>query len=107
MDRHGPVVLGGLCTGAVLALRVAARGGVEGIRGLALLSPLLAYAVACATSAVAIAEAAAALRRGEVDMALAGGAEALLVPGAMAAWHALRTLAPPHDGDVGRSCRSR
>jgi 3-oxoacyl-[acyl-carrier-protein] synthase II len=66
--------------------------------------PVLTYAVACASSAVAIAEAGHALRRGEVDLAIAGGAEALLVPGALAAWNALRTLAPPHEA-VGSSCR--
>jgi len=71
-----------------------------GIRG-----PAITYAVACASSAVAIAEAAHALRRGEVDLAIAGGAEALLVPGAVAAWQALRTLAPAREDDVGRSCR--
>ncbi|NML44649.1 alpha/beta hydrolase [Ramlibacter sp. G-1-2-2] len=42
-QRHGPVVIGGLCTGAVLALAIAARGEARGVRGLALLSPLLAY----------------------------------------------------------------
>ena len=78
---------------ALIALHMDVRG------------PVLTYAVACASSAVAIAEAAHALRRGEVDIAIAGGAEALLVPGAIAAWSALRTLAPPQDDDVGRSCR--
>jgi 3-oxoacyl-[acyl-carrier-protein] synthase II len=71
-----------------------------GIRG-----PVITYAVACASSAVAIAEAAHALRRGEIDIALAGGTEAPLVRGTVAAWQALRTLAPPDKGDVGRSCR--
>ena len=71
-----------------------------GIRG-----PVLTYAVACASSALAIAEAAHALRRGDVDIALAGGAEALLVRGTVSAWHALRTLAAPDAEDVRRSCR--
>ena len=62
---------------AVLALHC-------GIRG-----PVLTYAVACASAAVAMAEAAHALRRGEIDIAIAGGAEALLVPGTVAAWQAL------------------
>jgi carboxylesterase len=39
-QRHGPLVIGGLCTGAMLALGLAGR---EGVRGLALLSPLVAY----------------------------------------------------------------
>lgn len=41
--RHGPVVLGGLCTGAVLALGVAARAAAMPLRGLVLLSPLVTY----------------------------------------------------------------
>lgn len=41
--RHGPLVLGGLCTGAMLALGLGARGATPSVRGLALLSPLVAY----------------------------------------------------------------
>ena len=80
-------------TAAVIAINT-------GIRG-----PVLTYAVACASSAVAIGEAAHALRRGEIDIALVGGAEALLVRGTVIAWHALRTLAPIHAQDVRHSCR--
>ena len=78
---------------AVLALHC-------GIRG-----PVITYAVACASSAVALAEAAHALRRGEIDIAIAGGAEAMLARGTVAAWQALRTLAPPDEADPARSCR--
>ena len=67
--------------------------------------PVLTYAVACASSAVAIAEAAHALRRGEIDIAVCGGVEAPLARGTVAAWQALRTLAPPDADDVTRSCR--
>ena len=67
--------------------------------------PVLTYAVACASSAVALAEAAHALRRGEIDVAIAGGAESILARGTVAAWQALRTLAAPDEDDVGRSCR--
>jgi 3-oxoacyl-[acyl-carrier-protein] synthase II len=77
---------------AVVALHTATRG------------PVITYAVACASASVAIAEAAHALRRGEIDVALVGGAEALLVRGTVAAWQALRTLAAPRD-DASRSCR--
>ncbi len=80
-------------TAAVIAIHT-------GIRG-----PVLTYAVACASSAVAIAEASHALRRGEIDVALVGGAEALLVRGTVIAWHALRTLAPIQAQDVRHSCR--
>jgi len=67
--------------------------------------PVLTYAVACASGSVALAEAAHALRRGEVDIAICGGVEAPLARGTVAAWHALRTLAPPDAVDVARSCR--
>ena len=67
--------------------------------------PVLTYAVACASSSVAIAEAAHALRRGEIDIAICGGVEAPLARGTVAAWQALRTLAPPDADDVARSCR--
>jgi len=67
--------------------------------------PVLTYAVACASSSVAIAEAAHALRRGEVDIAICGGVEAPLVRGTVAAWQALRTMAPLDQYDAARSCR--
>lgn len=92
---HPLTVPAGMVNGA--AAVVALHTGIQG--------PVLTYAVACASSAVAIAEAAHALRRGEVDVALVGGVESLLVRGTVAAWQALRTLAPPDDGEVARSCR--
>ena len=67
--------------------------------------PVLTYAVACASSSVAIAEAAHALRRGEIDIAICGGVEAPLARGTVAAWQALRTLAPPDSVDPVHSCR--
>ena len=67
--------------------------------------PVLTFAVACASGAVAIAEAAHALRRGEIDVAICGGVEAPLARGTVAAWQALRTLAPPDEADVAHSCR--
>ncbi len=67
------------------AAHVAMRAGITG--------PVITYSVACASSAIAIAEARKALAMGEIDIALAGGCEALLVPGAVRAWQALQTLA--------------
>ena len=78
------------------AAHVAMRAGVHG--------PVMTYSIACASSAVALAEAAKAIAYGEVDVALAGGAEALLVPGALRAWQALQTLARVDD-DPARACR--
>lgn len=79
------------------AAHVAIRHGVHG--------PVLTYSVACASSAVALAEAARAVRRGDVDVAIAGGAEALIVPGVVSAWQALQTLASPADGEAASACR--
>ncbi len=70
----------------------------------------LAYACACASSAVAIGEAMRAIRAGWIDVAIAGGSEALLTPGVLASWQAMRVLAPmgASAGDaaaVAASCR--
>lgn len=66
--------------------------------------PVYTYSMACASAAVAIAEAARAIGRGDIDSALAGGSEALLVPGVLGAWQSLQTLAPV-GADVASACR--
>lgn len=76
---------------------VAMRLGVQG--------PAITYSVACASSAVAIAEAAKAVQRGEVDVAIAGGSEALIVPGVVLAWQAMQTLAPFAPGEHASACK--
>lgn len=68
----------------------------QGARG-----PVLTYSVACASSAIAIGEAAKAVQRGEVDVAIAGGTEALIVPGVVMAWQAMQTLASFAAGEAG------
>ena len=67
--------------------------------------PVLTYSVACASSAVAIGEAARAIRHGDIDCAIAGGSEALLTKGIVSAWAALRTLAREDPADPARSCK--
>lgn len=79
------------------AAHVAMRQGVQG--------PVLTYSVACASSAVAIGEAMRAVQRGDVDLAIAGGSEALIVPGVVAAWQAMQTLATFAPGAAARACR--
>jgi 3-oxoacyl-[acyl-carrier-protein] synthase II len=74
------------------AAHVAMRAKITG--------PVLTYSVACASSAIAIAEAARAIAHGDIDMALVGGCEALLVPGAIRGWQALQTLASFQDDDT-------
>lgn len=63
----------------------------------------LAYACACASSAVAIGEAMRAIRSGAVDVAIAGGSESMLTPGVLASWQAMRVLALVTAGDAART----
>jgi 3-oxoacyl-[acyl-carrier-protein] synthase II len=71
----------------------------------ALGGPNLTYSTACSSSAVAIGEAWLRLRTGEIDLALAGGAEAPLSYGGMKAWEALHTLASEDADDPSASCK--
>jgi len=79
------------------ASHVAMRQGVQG--------PVLTYSVACASSSVAIAEAAKAVQRGDVELAIAGGSEALVVPGVVLAWQAMQTLASVRPGEEASAVR--
>ena len=67
--------------------------------------PVLTYSVACASSSIAIAEAAKAIQRGDVDLAIAGGSEALIVPGVIMAWQAMQTLASFAPGEEATAIR--
>jgi 3-oxoacyl-(acyl-carrier-protein) synthase len=71
-----------------------------GLRG-----PCLTYSTACASSAVAIGEGWSRVARGELDFAIAGGAEAPLSCGSLKAWEALRTIATIDDEDPAASCK--
>jgi 3-oxoacyl-[acyl-carrier-protein] synthase II len=75
--------------------------GLEyGLRG-----PNLTYSTACSSSAVAIGEAARRIASGEVDVMIAGGAEAPLNFGTLKAWEALKTLAVEDKDDPAASCK--
>ena len=78
---------------AHVAMRIKAQG------------PVLTYSVACASSAVAIADAARAIQDDEIDIAIACGSEALTLPNVIRAWQALHTLATPIADDPSTSCR--
>jgi 3-oxoacyl-(acyl-carrier-protein) synthase len=67
--------------------------------------PNLSYSTACSSSAVAIGEAWLRLVRGDIDVALAGGAEAPLSFGSLKAWEALRTVAGIDLADPASSCK--
>ncbi len=87
----------------VMAMNNAAGSNVAvkwGLRG-----PFANFSTACSSSAMAIGEAALAIRSGRADAVLAGGAEALLTPGMLAAWQALRTLAPADAAEAAASCK--
>jgi 3-oxoacyl-[acyl-carrier-protein] synthase II len=71
-----------------------------GLRG-----PNLTFSTACSSSAVALGEAARRISSGDVDIMLAGGAEAPLCFGVLRAWEALRTLAAEDPHDPSASCR--
>lgn len=66
--------------------------------------PCLTYAVACASSAVAIGEAMFAINSGRVDLAIVGGSESMLSPGVLASWDALRVIANMDNGAQEACC---
>jgi 3-oxoacyl-[acyl-carrier-protein] synthase II len=65
----------------------------------------LTYSTACSSSAVAIGEAWLRVGGGDLDIALAGGAEAPLSFGSLKAWEALHTLAAIDTDDPSASCK--
>jgi 3-oxoacyl-[acyl-carrier-protein] synthase II len=67
--------------------------------------PNLTYTTACSSSAVAIGEAWLRVASGELDLAIAGGAEAPLSFGSMKAWEALHTLATIDAERASASCK--
>src|SRR5207247_8608721 len=67
--------------------------------------PCANFSAACSSSAMALGEAMRTIRAGRADAIVAGGSEALLTPGTLAAWQALRTLAPADAADPAASCK--
>jgi 3-oxoacyl-[acyl-carrier-protein] synthase II len=87
----------------VMAMNNAAGSNVavrHGLRG-----PFANFSTACSSSAMALGEAMRTIAGGRADAMVAGGAEALLAPVTLAAWQALRTLAPADAGDPAASCK--
>lgn len=72
----------------------------HGLRG-----PFANYSTACSSSAMAIGEAMRTIAAGRADAMVAGGSESLLTPVTLAAWNALRTLAPADADDPAASCK--
>ena len=71
-----------------------------GVRG-----PILSTANSCASGAVAIGEALGAIRAGEIDAAIAGGAEVPLSPLAFGAFDIIRALSAGRNDDAAHACR--
>jgi len=71
----------------------------------ALRGPNLTYSTACSSSAVAIGEAWMRVAGGDLDIAIAGGAEAPLSFGSLKAWEALHTLAAIDADEPSASCK--
>jgi len=76
---------------------VAVRHGLRG--------PFANFSTACSSSAMALGEAMRQIAAGRADAMIAGGCEALLTPGILVAWQALRTLAPADAADPAASCK--
>jgi 3-oxoacyl-[acyl-carrier-protein] synthase II len=76
---------------------VAVRHGFAG--------PFANFSTACSSSAMALGEAMRTIAAGRADAIVAGGTEALLTPATLAAWQALRTLAPADPQDPAASCK--
>ncbi len=67
--------------------------------------PAHTYSIACASSSVAIGEAFRSIRDGYTDVVIAGGAEAMLNDGSVAAWQAVGVIAKEHADGARASCR--
>lgn len=80
------------------AAAIAMKYGIQG--------PNQTYSVACASSAMAMGEAMWAIRSGRLDLAIVGGSDAMLFPGVMAGWGALKVLAMAHNTPMSSTpCR--
>ena len=67
--------------------------------------PSITYSTACASSAHAVGEAYRQIKFGFCDRAIAGGSEAMIHPGFVVAWEALRTLANIDSENPKSSCK--
>ena len=72
---------------------------------LGLLGPVSTLTAACASSALAIGQAARMIERGEAEAVLCGGGESMVTNAAMRAWQMTGALSPADPTDPSRSCR--
>jgi len=85
-----PALIGNICSGLV-AIKYGARG------------PNFGVVSACASGTHALGEAAHCIRRGEVDVMIAGGAEAAITPFAYASFCAMKAMSTRNDDPQGSS----
>ena len=86
-----PALIGNICSG-LFAIEIGARG------------PNFGVVSACATGTHALGEAAHAIRRGDVDVMIAGGSEAAITPFAYASFCAMKAMSTRND-DPSRASR--
>jgi 3-oxoacyl-[acyl-carrier-protein] synthase II len=67
--------------------------------------PNLTFSTACSSSSVAIGQAMKDIRYGEIDVALAGGTDAILTYASIKSWEAIRTLAEEDKEDISATCK--
>ncbi len=79
------------------ASHISMRFGIQG--------PAHTYSIACASSSVALGEAFRSIRDGYLECSLAGGAEAMLNDGTVAAWERLGVVATEHPDGAAASSR--
>ncbi len=85
-----PSLIGNMCSGLV-AIELGARG------------PNFGLVSACATGTHALGEAAHAIRRGDVDVMVAGGSEAAITPFAYASFCSMKAMSTRNDNPKGAS----
>jgi 3-oxoacyl-[acyl-carrier-protein] synthase II len=64
----------------------------------------ISYAMACASSSVALGEAFRRIQYGQADVIVSGGAEAMMPFGSLKAWESMQVMAPSAD-NVADSCK--
>lgn len=67
--------------------------------------PLCTVVAACASGTQSIGDAAEMIRRGKIDAAFAGGVEATVIDGAIAAFSLMRVLSTKHNDDPAHAAR--
>jgi 3-oxoacyl-[acyl-carrier-protein] synthase II len=106
-EQHRRFIEGGIRTVAPNLALAVFGGAAPANLGIALdvRGPILSTANSCASGAVALGEAARAIRDGTIDAAIAGGAEVPLSPLAFGAFDIIRALSSHRNEDPGHAAR--